>query len=307
MKEAARNPTASELKETQKEHLAHRWSFCPITHRPLSKPVVSDYTGELYNKDGVIQYLLPEEASSLDKVEAEKFVQGRIKSLKDVVEVQFEVEHDEKTKDDKRICPVTSKQLGPSVKAVYIVPCGHAFSLEAIREMKGEQCVQCGQNYESRDVIPILPSTEADKALLMTRMDALLTLGLTHSLKKAHGSKKRKANGAAKVETRAAASAVESKQKTEQGASSNSDIAKPAEPHTQASTTKSSDGIKNAATANLTAKVLEEEEARKKRRKQTGENDNLKSLFTSSQDRRKQRDGDFMTRGFSIAANARHQ
>jgi hypothetical protein len=56
-------------------------------------------------------------------------------------------------------------------------------------------------------------------------------------------------------------------------------------------------GIKNAATASLTAKVLEEQEERNKRRK-LGMNDNLKTLFSNKTSAGK--GNDFMTRGFSI-------
>ncbi|KIW16857.1 hypothetical protein PV08_04047 [Exophiala spinifera] len=306
VKEAARNPTATELKDKQKEHLAHRWSTCPVSHKPLSKPVVSDYTGELYNKDAIIQFLLPAEASSVDKIEYEKFIQGRIKALKDVVEVQFEVEHDDKTKEDRWICPVTSKELGPNVKAVYLVPCGHAFSQEAMQAMKSDgKCVQCATPYEERDIIPILPSTEKDKTFVIERMKTLQSLGLTHSLKKASGSKKRKANGESKVDSNVTSNVgtkeVETNGNTEAGAAT---VSRSATPQSGTSTPKPSSGIRNAATASLTARVLEEEEARKKRRR---ENENISSLYTKNNDGKARRDGEFMTRGFTIPANARHQ
>ncbi|ETI27364.1 hypothetical protein G647_09554 [Cladophialophora carrionii CBS 160.54] len=304
VKEAARNPTATELKEKQKEHLAHRWSTCPVSLKPLIKPVVSDYSGDLYNKDAIIQFLLPIEASSVDKEEYEKFIQGRIKSLKDVVEVLFETEYDEKTRSERWICPVTSKPLGPNVQAVYLVPCGHAFSHEAIKEMKSEgKCVQCATPYEERDVIPILPSTEKDKASVMERIETLRSLGLTHSLKKASGSKKRKANGDSKIESVANGPDMHDKKANEEPKSVAGNMSRSATPQSGASTPKPSSGIKNAATASLTARVLEEEEARKKRRR---ENDNISSLYTKKSDDKVMNKGDFMTRGYSIPANARH-
>ena len=65
-------------------------------------------------------------------------------------------------------------------------------------------------------------------------------------------------------------------------------------------------GIKDSATASLTAKVLAEEERKAKIRK-LDPNNNLKSLFSSSVDQtQKVRNGDFMTRGFSIPAGAKH-
>ncbi|OAP59773.1 hypothetical protein AYL99_04775 [Fonsecaea erecta] len=305
VKEAARNPTATELKDKQKEHLAHRWSTCPVSHKPLRRPIVSDYSGDLYNKDAIIQFLLPAEASSVDKQEYEKFIQGRINSLKDVVEVRFETEQDEKTKSDKWICPVTSKELGPNVKAVYLVPCGHAFSQEAVKETKSEgKCVQCGTPYEERDVIPILPCTEKDKAFVIERIEALHSLGLTHSLKKASGGKKRKANGNTKSEKGQDASKVQATGVNGHEKSMPANTSRPSTTQSGTLTSNMPNGIKDVATASLTARVMEEEEARKKRRR---ENENISSLYSKKSDDQARRGGDFMTRGFSIPANARHK
>ena len=73
-------------------------------------------------------------------------------------------------------------------------------------------------------------------------------------------------------------------------------------PQTHSGTTTPGGGIKNAATASLTAKVLADEQEKAKRRK-LGSNDNLKSLFSTGKTARK--DGDFMTRGFSIPTMAK--
>lgn len=287
VKSAARNPTISDLKEKQKEHLAHRWSQCPVSHKALVKPVVADYSGDLYNKDAIIQYLLPNDVSSLDKVEAETFLQGRVKGLKDVVEILFEVEHDEKNNMDKWVCPVTGKELGPAVKAVYLVPCGHAFSSEAIKEMKSSECVQCGQRYKSpRDVLPILPVTEEDKLMVVERIEELKRLGLTHSLKKDKSSKKRKVKEAGMNDE---ITTNRRKNEPEQNGASSSSTAS---------------GIKHSATANLTARVLEEQEE-KKRRRLLNENENIQSLYTKT-NADKNKNKDFMTRGFSIPANAKY-
>ena len=118
--------------------------------------------------------------------------------------------------------------------------------------------------------------------------------GLTHSLKKATGSsKKRKKNG----ETETADIPSSQMSVTNSHASRTTEVS---EKNTGTATPKG--GIKNAATASLTAKVLADEEEQAKRRK-LGTNDNLKSLFSSGKSTRK--DGDFMTRGFSIPAGAK--
>lgn len=82
------------------------------------------------------------------KADCEGVLCGRVKSLRDVVEVKFEVDENaadaEGNKKRRFICPVTSKELGPSVKSVYLVPCGHAFSEEAVRETRSDKCLQVG-------------------------------------------------------------------------------------------------------------------------------------------------------------------
>lgn len=128
----------------------------------------------------------------------------------------------------------------------------------------------------------------------MSRGLKLAEQGLTHSLKKLSGSKKRKkhANGeSSSAETTEDPAASSTKAKAES-------IDKDKPPISSAS------GIKNASTAILTAKVLEEEQERKKRQK-LARSENLQSLFHNDNDKRKMKDGDFMTRGFSIPANAR--
>lgn len=152
MKEAARNPTAAEVKETLQEQQEHLWNHDPLTQKPLGTPVVSDYLGRLFNKESVIEFLLgADDVSESKKSEQEEMLKGAIKTLKDVVEVKFELEQSTKNepkykngaaRSERWVCPVTGKELGPGSKAVYLVPCGHAFSSTAIKEISGEKCVQ---------------------------------------------------------------------------------------------------------------------------------------------------------------------
>jgi hypothetical protein len=251
-----------------------------------------------------LKYLLPsEEIEGISsKADCEEILCGRVKGLRDVVELKFEIDTEQgqhpSAKHDKRegwICPVTAKQLGPNVKAVYLVPCGHVFSEEAIRQLKDDKCLQCNESYTEENVISILPAKEDDKQLLLARVQKLAEQGLTHSLKKAPGSKKRKkgANGDS-AETEGAAGKSKSSS-SEKAATSRSNTSTP--------TPGASNGIKNASTATLTARILEEENEKKKRRKMMGLNENLDSLFTK--DYGKTNNADFMTRGFTLPAGSR--
>lgn len=146
VKEAARNPSATELKESQHSQQEYYWTTDPLSQQPLAAPVVSDCNGKLYNKDSIIEHLLPSEDDA-KKQEAEAVLQGTVKSLKDVVDVQFTVDssNEEKRngsmKTEQWKCPITNERLGVDAKAVYIVPCGHAFSASAVKEVSGESCM----------------------------------------------------------------------------------------------------------------------------------------------------------------------
>lgn len=299
VKNAARNPNTSELKATQLEAQTHAWTWCPLSNRPLTTPVVSDCAGTLYNKDAIIEQLLPKDDDVPASVikEKEDVLQGRVKGLRDIVEVKFAVSKD--GKDEKWVCPITSKELGPSTKAVYLVPCGHAFSEAAIREVAGETCVECNEPYTAENIIPIIPLAKEDIAKLAARAAKLKEVGLTHSLKKAPGGKKRKKHTEAdsvsaegKSTTNGAPDGVS--EKTKGRLIENGTVP------SRSGTSTPTSGIKNAATASLTAKVLDEQEERNKRRK-LGLNDNLKSLFSNTgYSAQTHKGGDFMTRGYSL-------
>jgi len=276
VKEAARDPTTTEIKQSQHERQEYAWSTDPITRKPLAPPIVSDSNGKLFNKESIIEYLLPSDHATTSKADADSVLQGSVKSLKDVVEIKFDIDTNA-NKDSKNPfkCPVTGERLGPGEKAVYLVPCGHAFSATAIKEVSGERCVTCDQEYAANDIIPILPTTPEDIARLSLRLKTLKEKGLAHSLKKAaKESKKRKKRE--EVDEAPALVPV-----TDQ---------------------KEANNINNSSTAALTAKVLQEQEAKKRRM----HNDNLKTLF-SSRDQSKPigKSADFMTRGYDIPAGAK--
>ena len=305
VKSSAAALSTTQVKEIQTEQQEHYWSTCALSHQPLCLPVVSDALGTLYNKDAVIDYLLNvgKEGGEVEKTELEKrgeAFKDRLRGLRDIVEVSFHTEGP--GKNQRWVCPVTGKVLGPGARAVYLVPCGHAFGEAVFKEMPGDACLlvcpnfakphvpyknadtlQCNEPYTPENIIPILPVSQTDKDRLEQRIENLKSRGLTHSLKKAPGTGKKRKKTATVEEAIAAE-----------------------EPFGPIATTKSEkpeSNIKNADTASLTAKVLAEQEERNKRRK-LGANDNVKSLFSNKKGM-DEKHADFMTRGFSIPANAR--
>ncbi|KAJ5727140.1 hypothetical protein N7493_004960 [Penicillium malachiteum] len=304
VKEAARAPSTAQVKEVQREQQEHAWTTCLLSHKALARPIVSDSVGNLYNKDAVIQFLIPGDDGEgiSSKSDCEEILCGRVKSLRDVVELHFEIdteltEHPSDKINAHRherregwICPITAKPLGPSVKSVYLVPCGHVFAEEAIRQLKGDKCLQCDQPYTEDNIISILTTKAEDKQRLIARGQKLAEQGLTHSLKKAPGSKKRKKHAATEND---AANATADATNSASGPINRSNT----------STPTPGSGIKNAAAAKIAARVRDEQDEKNKRRKVAGLNENLESLFTKKEDGKKT--GDFMTRGFTIPASAR--
>ncbi|SZF00351.1 unnamed protein product [Blumeria hordei] len=263
VKEAARKPDTSTLRATLLEAQTHAWTTCPISNHPLAPPIASDCAGTLYNKDAVLEQLLPKPDTTI----SEDVFQGRVKCLRDVVEVLFTTIGT--GKNEKRICPITSKELGPSTRSVYLVPCGHVFSEAAIREVKSDRCLKCNEIYTRDNTINILPNTPEQVDRLAERIQKLRDIDLTHSLKKIPGVKKRRREAVA------------------------------TKTNSLDQTTLKTNGINNAATASLTSKVLIEQEERNKRRRK-GMNENLKSLFSVKDHSTIYKKDDFMTRGFSI-------
>lgn len=105
----------------------------------------------------MIDFLLPVDAervgrlsSKAAKAEAEEITKGEIKNLRDVVEVNFESKEavdkggisNSRLEGERWKCPVTNERLGPGARAVYLVPCGHAFAESVIKEIADHRCLQ---------------------------------------------------------------------------------------------------------------------------------------------------------------------
>ncbi|KAK3375944.1 Rtf2 RING-finger-domain-containing protein [Lasiosphaeria ovina] len=267
VKSAARNPTVSELKATALESLSHAWGHDPLTSESLDlESAVSDWRGRLYNYESILKALMPSDNGTTSSVPTNdefpdlSIASAGIKSLRDVVKLKFKCYIPPGTRE-KEIwaCPVSLRELGPSTKAVYLVPCGHVFADVAMKQIQEEACPECSEPFKSRDIIPILPTEKSDVERLTTRLNGLKAAGLTHSLKKDKGigKKKRKAEEADREPAGEADKGKGVKPENEEGSK--------APPKTNKSSRLS--GINNALTASLTAKVLAEQDERNKRRK----------------------------------------
>ncbi|KAI1453334.1 DUF602-domain-containing protein [Annulohypoxylon moriforme] len=257
VREAARLPTASELKATAFESLTHAWATCPLSDSPLDlSNAVSDWRGRLYNYESVLQCLMPSSSeTAIPETQEAEFARTGIKSLKDVVKLNITTRKDEKGRQFAA-CPVSMKELGAATKSVYIVPCGHVFAEVAMKEISDteKQCPECSATFEERDVVPILSTDEVELEKLTRRVEELKSLGLAHNLKKEKGAskKKRKAGEEREKGTGGELEGEKDSNKTRKGKEDKKGI---------------SSRINNPMTASLTAKVLAEQEERTKRRK----------------------------------------
>ncbi|KAK6537198.1 hypothetical protein TWF694_011395 [Orbilia ellipsospora] len=280
VKSPTRAKTTSELRTQSSQNSTYHWSFCPLSKQPLVSPIASDSLGRLFNRPAVLEWLL--KPSSFGDGEEVMKTAG-VKSLKDIVQVKFEVSSSEDAKDSNEgvvnggilngggsgrkevwVCPITRKELGPGSHAVYLIPCGHAFAEAAVREIKEDICLVCSEKFDKLDgVVKINPTEDADIEKLKKRRERLTAASLSHSLQKA-SSKKRK-----------------NKEDKKEG--------------------KKEKEKKSTTAGDIASKVLGDEQGRAKKRKMEM-SDNVRSLFTSSSkpEDRKPKDADFMTRGFTI-------
>jgi hypothetical protein len=279
VKEAARLPSASELKASAVESLTHLWSTCPISSEPLDyHNTVSDWRGRLYNYETILRCLMPSSSDdgegdeSRQSQEATEFARSGIRSLKDVVKLRFNIR--KKDGGEKRggggkeilTCPLSMKELGANTRAVYVVPCGHVFAEIAMRELiaaegsgnadadekKERSCPECSEPFVDRDIVPVVPIEEADLDKCAARIEELRALGLAHNLKKdkSAGGKKKKRKAAEEEENGTNGDGAVQKEKKQK--KNRDDI---------------SSRINNSMTASLTAKVLAEQDERNKQRK----------------------------------------
>lgn len=160
---------------------------------------------------------------------------------------------------------------------------------------------QCNEVFSSDNIIPILPVAATELERLAARARLLKEKGLTHSLKKASGSSKKRKKNDESAEVEDGKSATVENQEKSNGITKASTSSK----HASNGVATPISAIRDAATASLTARVMNDQMERNKRRKQ-GMNENLKGLFSSGDaGKGVTRSGDFMTRGYTIPANAK--
>ncbi|ODQ68273.1 DUF602-domain-containing protein [Nadsonia fulvescens var. elongata DSM 6958] len=198
VKDSTLGPTTAQIFEKNQMNAEYFWKTCLLSNKKLEEPLVSDYRGNIYNKTAIIEWLLEKKTRGLGKegqTTSEKFPKGamivqHINSMKDVVEVKLS-----RDKEGNWICPLSYKEVDSmGVRFGYLVPCGHGFTDNAIRQLDDPEgrCPECSEKFSLDDFIVLNPLKTEDREQLENRMDSLTAKGLTHSLKPLKNAKNAK-------------------------------------------------------------------------------------------------------------------
>jgi Rtf2 RING-finger len=111
------------------------WRTCFLTKEPLQEPLCSDGYGHLYNFSEILDLLLNQKdfGNAADVVK-------HIRHVGDVVKLQ--VKRNEDAGVGGWVCPVTGREMDDGAKFVYLVPCGHVFSENALKNVQQTQCLE---------------------------------------------------------------------------------------------------------------------------------------------------------------------
>lgn len=188
VKEGSDGPSKSQLFEVKQLNGDDNWKLCAFTRKQLLDKIVSDYKGRLYNKEGILEYLLSPDKYSHEQLERVR----HISSIKDIVELKITTA-DGDGDNDKWVCPISKKESG---RFVYIAECGHVFSESALKNIEDTTCLICDETFDHNNIIIVNPVETKTIEDLENRMVDLREKGLTHSLRKKkknkESSKKRK-------------------------------------------------------------------------------------------------------------------
>lgn len=168
--------------------LASRWKFCKISNLPLRLPIVSDYMGNLYNKESILEWILCKDKEDQYETHLREQI-DHIKKIHDVVELNnlCEVRDKNDPKIIKIKCKFGDDIFGDKMKVplVYSVECGDVFPEKTINmnliKKKDLNCPVCIKRLSSiDDIIPINPLSQPDIVRLEKRYKALYNDNLYH-------------------------------------------------------------------------------------------------------------------------------
>ncbi|CAL9731064.1 hypothetical protein MOUN0_L00298 [Monosporozyma unispora] len=178
--------------------LESRWECCKISNLPLRLPIVSDYLGNLYNKESVLEWLLCKDKDTKYDPKLRNEIK-HIRKIHDIIELNNLVEVKSKDKNNRTVkikCKYGDEIFGDKLKTsfVYCVKCGDVVPKESLHlNLSGTnecKCPVCNEIVApSNDIIVLNPTSQLDIQNLTDRYNKLCHGNLYHDGTK---SKKRK-------------------------------------------------------------------------------------------------------------------
>lgn len=168
-------------------------SSLPLNHEGIAPKVVSDYKGNLYLKEKIIELLLEKKTKSSSKL-------PHVAGLGDVIDLNI------KWSDDGSIvCPVTGASTDSHLSLAYLRPCGCVLGYKVLSDVRKHLkirggvdetakslCPVCGQEFAFNYDVVILNTLKENNEFNERNLEYLRKQGMSHSKKKI---KKRKTTG----------------------------------------------------------------------------------------------------------------
>lgn len=158
-----------EQKNPQALYAYNQAHICTLSVQKLSKPIVSDRAGNLFNKEAIIMALI-------DKKVPRAYCY--IKKIKDVKEIRINMRdpsnntvEPEGAGVNRMVCPISGDEFDGHKKFTLLWPCGCTFSNQIFQNMNiGNKWPSCDKKFKVKDKVQLAPgpkeSEEARKRLV---------------------------------------------------------------------------------------------------------------------------------------------
>jgi hypothetical protein len=133
------------------------FKICALSKQPLDvSQIVCCKLGKLFNKESIIKHLI-------SKNMGDYFY---IKSLNDVIPVNFTLNLSNNEDKSKFVCPITKNEFFGYSKVYLYKKCGHVISEEAIKQLNDDKiCLVCDKEHNDSDKIKLNPTPSEEKLL----------------------------------------------------------------------------------------------------------------------------------------------
>lgn len=173
----------------QEFSLRSKWECCKISSMPLRLPIVSDYLGNLYNKESVLEWLLCKDKQDQYDSNLRNEIK-HIKKIHDIIELTNLVEVKDNDKSNRSVkikCKYGDDIFGEKVKTllVYSTKCGDVVPKESIQlfsdNSKEYKCPVCSKRFDpANDIILINPVSQMDIQHLNDRYERICADNIYH-------------------------------------------------------------------------------------------------------------------------------